>query len=295
LDRAAPVVRYHVAHRVAGRAAVGEDDPARILHQREEDLFVAGRRGVDHAVQALPQEPFYVAAGFGGAVLGVADDDRVVVVFGGLLHALGQLRVERVGDVADQQREQPGLPRHQGARDRRGPVPEPVDRLVYPGPGLFADVGVVADHARHGGHGDSRRARDAHARAGRRGPASHPRPPGYPSAPSRPRFWSLTRSSMSSATRAAESRYLSSSCSLGPLSPKQSLMPSRLTGTGHRSPSTSATAPPRPPRTLCSSTVMTRPVARAAATTAASSRGLMVGTCTTRAWMPRPARISAAW
>jgi hypothetical protein len=103
---------------------------------------------MDDTVETLPQQPLYVAARFRGPVLGVADDDRVVIMLRGLLHALGQLRVERVGDVADQEREQAGLPGYQRAGDRRRTVAEAVDRLVHPGPGLFADIRVIADHAR---------------------------------------------------------------------------------------------------------------------------------------------------
>ena len=64
----------------------------------------------------------------------------------------------------------------------------------------------------------------------------------------------------------------------------------RRTGTGALAVTTSATAPPSPPRTECSSTVRIAPVF-AASMIAASSSGLMVDILMTRA--PMPSRRSA--
>ena len=54
--------------------------------------------------------------------------------------------------------------------------------------------------------------------------------------------------------------YFTSRSSLGADSPKTSWMPTRFMGVGPCSPSVSATAPPSPPMTVCSSAVTTRPV-----------------------------------
>ena len=87
---------------------------------------------------------------------------------------------------------------------------------------------------------------------------------------------------------------MSSSASLGPDSRVDVLEPDPVDAVGRCSESVSATAPPSPPMTVCSSTVITRPVRSAAATIASTSSGLSVGTWTTWASMPSVARSSAA-
>ena len=62
----------------------------------------------------------------------------------------------------------------------------------------------------------------------------------------------------------------------GPEWPNSSLTPMRLTGTGQCSATQELTASPRPPMMECSSTVTILPQSLAAASTRASSRGLMV-------------------
>ena len=81
---------------------------------------------------------------------------------------------------------------------------------------------------------------------------------------------------------------------MGPDWMYRSCSPIRSIRVGRCWPSVSATAPPSPPMTVCSSTVITRPVRSAAATMASTSRGLSVGTWTTWASMPSAASSAAA-
>ncbi len=72
------------------------------------------------------------------------------------------------------------------------------------------------------------------------------------------------------------SPYFSMSSAGWPDSPKQSGIPTKWTGTGQFSDTTSATEPPKPPVTWCSSAVMILPVSLAALIIASLSIGLMV-------------------
>ncbi len=93
---------------------------------------------------------------------------------------------------------------------------------------------------------------------------------------------------------AASSSYFSRSLTAGPDSPKVSCTPMRSIFVGHFSERTSATAPPRPPITECSSTVTTLPVLDALFMMRSVSRGLIVWMLITSASIPSSASFLAA-
>ena len=88
-----------------------------ISYQGQQHLLISSDRRVNHAVEPLTQQPFDVSASLGCPVRCVADDDCVAFLFCLLFHSLCQLRVERVADIADEQRQQTALPRDQGTRN----------------------------------------------------------------------------------------------------------------------------------------------------------------------------------
>src|SRR5207249_2798218 len=88
--------------------------------------------------------------------------------------------------------------------------------------------------------------------------------------------------------------YLTMSSWCSPDSPKVSLTPTLEMGTGYDSVMASATAPPKPPITFCSSAVTSTPVFLATRTIVSESSGFTVWESTTSAETPVFERVSAA-
>src|SRR5699024_6183857 len=103
------------------------------------------------------------------------------------------------------------------------------------------------------------------------------------------------RDSIRAATRSGDRPNRSSRKSLGADSDQVSSRPIRVTRLPRPAPATaSATSPPSPPTTECSSTVTISLASPTASSTVASESGLRKAACRWRAWIPRSASRSSA-
>ena len=129
-----------------------ERDVAEIA--RAEDGVERGdeKYAIDMVVaHALDELEVYV-----GLVVGGRDPDKIAAGVSGLLDAVGDGGEKGVGDIGEDESDDPGRLSHEHAGSLVGTVAESVDRGLDLASGLLGDVGVSIEVAGDGHSGDSR-------------------------------------------------------------------------------------------------------------------------------------------
>ena len=164
--RAAAVVGKHrvrVGHLAAAHdhARALAAQPARLLRQLLQVVRIADRAaGQDHRVGALPAQHLDVPELAAGVAQRVAQDDQPLPGRRHLLDAGDDLREVGVGDVVDDDTDQPGRRDAQRLRVGVPDVAELPDRVLDARSRLCGDRIPAVEHARHGGRRHVGHARD---------------------------------------------------------------------------------------------------------------------------------------
>ena len=110
----------------------------------------------DHALRQRAADRVEVGPFLRGVLVGVAHQQEVAQLARRALDLERELRIEGVGDAADEQRHRVGLALHQRARHQVGAVAQLLDRGEHAPARLLADLAAVAQHVGDGGRGDAR-------------------------------------------------------------------------------------------------------------------------------------------
>ena len=121
-------------------------EQGRTVHRR------GARRRKDEAVDALRTQHSQMGLLALGDLVRIAQDDGEAARGGGKLDGLEQLGKKRIGDVGDDQAQQPAGTLAQTARGSIGCIAELVDRGAYPRQKLGADPGRIVEDVGDGGH-----------------------------------------------------------------------------------------------------------------------------------------------
>src|SRR5690606_14267069 len=122
----------------------------KLLDQGDEALLQQARGADDDAIgldilQEAEQPLFPVPV-----ILGVAQDNLVVVFPGGVFRAARDVDEELGGNAGDDQAEQKRPVGGKAASDPAAPVPKHLDRVEDARASLWADLAFVVQHARNG-------------------------------------------------------------------------------------------------------------------------------------------------